>query len=888
MGNTNNVSKALGWKLLERFGVHGVQFVLQIILARLLSPEHYGVLSIMIIFTTLANVFIQNGFNSALIQKKNVTDEDYSSAFWVTLSIAIVAYIILFFSAPLIADFYSMPDIVRPFRCLGLMLIPGAFNSIQLAKVSREMNFKKVFISNLGAIILSGAGGVLLAYMGAGIWALVAQNLINVCVASIVMMFTVRWFPKFVFNFKRVKELFSFGWKLLVSGLIDTLYQDLRSLVIGKKYDSGTLGYYNRGKHFPQFLMNGINGSIQSVMLPAMAKEQDEKTKVKAMMRTSMSVSAYIIFPMMAGLAAVASPLISVILTDKWLPAVPYLIIYCFVLAFYPIHSCNLQAINAMGRSDIFLKLEIIKKIMGVSALVIAVFCFNSPIAIAMTGVFTTLISSFINAFPNKKLIGYSYFEQIRDLLPSLFVSLAMFAMVYAMSFVNLPSAVLLVLQIITGVAIYIALSAIFKLKEFRFLLSRIKTMIKKFSKKKNEDKKKILLLGGSAQQIVAIKTAKKLGYYTVLCDYLTDNPGQEHADKFYLISTTDKEAVLEVAQKEMVDGVLAYASDPAAPTAAYVAEKMGLATSPYESVDILCNKDKFRKFLSDNGFCTPKAQGYCDVNEALEDVKKGIFALPVIVKPVDSSGSKGVSRIDSCEEALEKLNYAMSFSRGHRVIVEEFVEKLGYQIAGDGLSVDGKLVFRYFANDHFNPNCVNPFVPISASFPYNMSEEVQTKVHNEIQRLIDLLGMKTTTYNFDMRIDKDYNVYLMEIAPRDGGNYIPQIIKYATGVDLVECSIKAAMGEEIKCDFGKPNGYYAYYAVHSLHDGILDKIEIDENVEKNNIVENHILKKQGDEIKAFVGANTTLGILLMRFDSMEEMLDMMDNSQEWIRVVLK
>ena len=219
-------------------------------------------------------------------------------------------------------------------------------------------------------------------------------------------------------------------------------------------------------------------------MLPAMSKEQDNKAKVKAMMRTSMSVSAYIVFPMMAGLAAVAVPLISVLLTDKWLPAVPYMMIYCFTMAFYPVHSCNLQAINAMGRSDIFLKLEIIKKLIGVTSLVIAVFCFNSPIAIAMTGIFTTLISSFVNAFPNKKLIGYSYFEQIRDLLPSLLVSGIMFGAVYAMSFIKLPNIVILIMQVFAGVVIYIALSAIFRLKGFRFLMSKIKPIIKKILKK--------------------------------------------------------------------------------------------------------------------------------------------------------------------------------------------------------------------------------------------------------------------------------------------------------------------------------------------------------------------------------------------------------------------
>ena len=399
---------------------------------------------------------------------------------------------------------------------------------------------------------------------------------------------------------------------------------------------------------------------------------------------------------------------------------------------------------------------------------------------------------------------------------------------------------------------------------------------------------KKILLLGGSAQQIVAIKTAQKLGYYTVLCDYLQDNPGQYIADKFYLVSTTDKEAVLKVAKRENINGILAYASDPAAPTAAYVAEKLGLPGSPYESVEILCNKDKFREFLKANGFCTPEARGYMNVKEAFDDIANGIFKYPLIVKPVDSSGSKGVSRIDSIDQAEQLLEYAMSYSRGHRIIVEEFVEKYGYQIAGDGLSVDGKLVFRYFANDHFNPLCKNPFVPISASFPYEQPLEIQDKIHEEIQRLLTALKMKTTTYNFDMRIDKDYNVYLMEVAPRDGGNYIPDVIKYATGVDLVECSVKAAMGDYIDIGkFGEPSGFYSYFAIHSLKDGVLDKIEFSKEGE-NHIIEKHIIKAPGDKICSFIGANSTLGCLIMKFDSFEQMTHMMDNSQEWCNVVLR
>ena len=401
---------------------------------------------------------------------------------------------------------------------------------------------------------------------------------------------------------------------------------------------------------------------------------------------------------------------------------------------------------------------------------------------------------------------------------------------------------------------------------------------------------KTILLLGGSAQQVVAIDTARRLGYRTVLCDYLADNPGQFHADKFYLVSTTDMKTVLEVANTEKIEGVLAYASDPAAPTAAYVAEKLGLPTNPYASVDILCNKDKFRCFLKNNGFFSPKAMGYNDINKAKMDLKNNLFHFPVIVKPVDSSGSKGVSRIDGFDDKMnEKLSMAMKFSRGGKIIVEEFVEKYGYQIAGDGLSIDGKLVFRYFANDHFNDRCVNPFVPISASFPYNMPEDVQCKIHGEIQRLLSLLGMRTCTYNFDMRIDKNHNVYLMEIAPRDGGNYIPQVIQYATGVNLVEISVKAAMGDAIGGqDLGhEPTGFYSYYAVHSLKDGMLKEIRIsDEGC--RHIVENHILAKPGDSVKAFTGANTTLGCLIMSFDSLGQMLDMMDHSEKWIDIIVE
>lgn len=475
----NKIISGMLWKLLERFGVQGVQFVLQIVLARLLDPEHYGVLSLMVIFTSLANIFVQSGFNTALIQNKDVTDEDYSSVLWVSLSISICLYGVLFFVAPWIAEFYNMPDIVAPFRVLSLMLIPGAFNSVQLAKISREMDFKQVFKSNLLAIISSGITGIILAYIGVGLWALVAQSLVNVVVVCVVMWFTVKWRPQFICNFERIKVLFSFGWKLLVSSLLNTLYADLNSLIVGKKYDSGTLGYYNRGKQFPQFVINAINGAVISVMLPAMSERQDDKYSVKKLMRTSISLSAYIIFPMMAGLAAVAAPLVELLLTDKWLSCVPYMQIYCFTLAFYPVHSCNLQAINAMGRSDLFLKLEIIKKIYGIIILAIAVFCFDSPIAIALTGIISTLISWVVNASPNKKLVSYSYFEQIIDVLPSLIMSFIMCGCVLFVGRLNLNIILLLVVQVFVGIIVYLLLSILLKPSAYVLIIEKAKELIK-------------------------------------------------------------------------------------------------------------------------------------------------------------------------------------------------------------------------------------------------------------------------------------------------------------------------------------------------------------------------------------------------------------------------
>lgn len=487
MGNNeatkSNIIKSLIYKFVERCGYQGIAFIVQLILARLLDPTDYGVLSLLTIFITLSQVFVQSGLNTALIQRKDVTEKDYSSVFYLSLLVALLLYGVLFITSPIIADYYNMPELTRVMRVLALILIPGAFNSIQNAKIAREMQFKKLMYSTLGAVVISGVVGITMAYCGFGVWSLVGQQLSNQISICIIMLFVVKWRPKFVIEFNRIKSLFSFGWKLLCSQFIDTLYKELRTLVIGKKYNSATLGYYNRGKQFPELIVNNLNGAVQNVMLPALSKHQDDKARMKSMMRRAIVTSSFIVFPIVAGLAAVAEPLISLALTDKWLPCVPYLRVYCFTMAFYPIHSANLQALNAQGRSDLFLKLEIIKKAYGLVVLLITVFCFDSPIAIALGGAATTLISCFVNSAPNKKLIGYTYFEQVKDLLPSMGLSALMGVAVYCVQLIGLSDLLTLVIQVVVGVVMYIGLAWILKLECFIYLKNLIFDFLKKRKK---------------------------------------------------------------------------------------------------------------------------------------------------------------------------------------------------------------------------------------------------------------------------------------------------------------------------------------------------------------------------------------------------------------------
>lgn len=463
-----NIIYNLFWKFLERGGTQGIQFLVQILLARLLTPEDYGTVALIIIFIQISNVFIQSGFNTALIQKKDADHVDFSTVFYFSLFVALILYMLLFFSSPLIAKFYNKPIIVPVVRWLSLTLFFGAISSIQNAVIAKNMEFKKLFYSSLVAMCISSILALGAAYSGLGVWAIVIQQLSSQILVTAVLWYTVKWRPILAFSFKKLKSLFSYGSKILASTLIETFYNNVRGLIIGKIYTPAVLGYYNRGQQFPSIIITNINGSIQSVMLPVMSSEQDDLRKMKLLVRRSISVSSFLVFPIMVGLAIIAEPLVILMLTDKWLPAVPFLQIYCISYAVWPLHTANLQAISALGRSDIFLVLEILKKTIGI---IIMFFSIKYGVyAIAVGEVLSSLFSTLINAYPNKNLLSYGLKEQLMDMLPSFVISVIMGVLVFAIGILKVPIIISLLIQLITGVVSYVLLAKILKLEVFLYL----------------------------------------------------------------------------------------------------------------------------------------------------------------------------------------------------------------------------------------------------------------------------------------------------------------------------------------------------------------------------------------------------------------------------------
>ena len=474
MNNTKkSVLSSLFWRFLERSGAQGVTFIVSIILARLLEPGVYGIVALVTVFTIIMQVFVDSGMGNALIQKKDADDLDFSSVFFFNLAVCALLYILMFFAAPWIAAFYRMPELTPLVRVMSLTLIVSGVKNIQQAYVSRHLLFKKFFFATLCGTIGAAVIGIWMAWRGYGVWALIVQHLFNSAIDTIILWVTVKWRPKRMFSFQRLKGLLSFGWKLLASSLLDTVYKELRQLIIGKLYTSSALAFYNKGVQFPKLIVTNINSSIDSVLLPTMSKVQDNRERVRNMTRRAIKTSSYIMMPLMMGLAVCAEPLIKLILTEKWLPAVFFLRVFCFTYAFYPIHTANLNAIKAMGRSDLFLKLEVIKKIIGLTALVSTMFI--SVEAMALVLPLTSVLSQIINSWPNRKLMNYHYRDQLQDMLPQIALSCLMGAVVYCVNFLHLNEWFSLLIQIPLGAFIYILGSKLLHIDSFEYILGIIK-----------------------------------------------------------------------------------------------------------------------------------------------------------------------------------------------------------------------------------------------------------------------------------------------------------------------------------------------------------------------------------------------------------------------------
>ena len=398
---------------------------------------------------------------------------------------------------------------------------------------------------------------------------------------------------------------------------------------------------------------------------------------------------------------------------------------------------------------------------------------------------------------------------------------------------------------------------------------------------------KKLMLLGGIHYLLPVIETAHKNGYYVITADNVPDNIAHKYSDEYVNVSIIDKDAVLKEAQRLEIDGIMSFACDPGVIAASYVQNKMELPSfGPYESVVILQNKDKFREFLKQNHFNVPWAKGYNDIDEALNDKDK--FPLPVIVKPTDSAGSKGVSKVEIPEEILPAIMNAKNHSISGKIIIEEFIEKEGCSSDSDSISIDGKMRFVNFNAQYFDVNASNPFTPASYSWPSTFTKEQEDYLTSEIQRIIDLLGMKTAVYNIETRIDRNGKPYIMELTPRGGGNRLCEMIKYATGIDLITAITRYAVGDSFdEVNLAPYNGYWAEIILHADKSGIFDNVEIINN-SLFEVIEKDLWIKHGDEVTTFNGANNAIGTLVLKFKNNIEMWRAINQQKDWLRIHVK
>ena len=475
------IIKSFLWKVFERTSAQLIQFVVTIVLARLLLPSEYGIIALVTVFISLCDVIIDGGLNTALIQKKNADFVDFSTIFFFCLGMAGVMYTMMFLFAPTIAYFYEQRELVPVIRVLSISLFFYSFNSIQRAYVSKNMLFQRLFYSSLGAIIFSGIIGIIMAYYHYGVWALVAQNISCQFFTMIIMWFTIRWRPKLTFSTQRFNSLFNYGWKIFATSIITSLFINARKMIIGKFFTPASLAFYEKGEQLPHLVMNNIFSSIQTILFPTFSDCQDDRSRVKSMMRRSTKMSCFFIYPLMVGMIVSAKPLVLFLLTEKWLPAAAFVQILCVANFFRPISISNWEAIKALGFSGITLKLEILKKIVDITILIISVFF--GVYAIAWGCVLFNAICVLINLSPNKKLLNYGIREQVVDAVPTLLIALAMGVAIYWIQLIALPVFVILLLQFLLGISFYLGFNWFFHEESFMYLLKMARDNKHLFSK---------------------------------------------------------------------------------------------------------------------------------------------------------------------------------------------------------------------------------------------------------------------------------------------------------------------------------------------------------------------------------------------------------------------
>lgn len=470
----NKTAKGVLWSALERFSVQGVMFIVMIVMARMLSPKDYGLVGMLTVFISVAQSLIDSGFSQALIRKQDRTEIDNSTVFYFNIVVGFIIYIILFVCAPFIADFYDEPQLVLITRAIGLSVIFNSLAVVQRALLTIAIDFRTQAKASLIAAIISGIVGVSMAYCGFGVWSIVAQQLTNLGLNTILLWIFSKWSPRLLYSWRSFRELFSFGSKLLASGLLDSLYRNIYLIVIGKFFKASDLGYYTRAQQFGDFPSSNLTGILQRVTYPVLCTIQDDDERLATVYRRFLKISAFVIFPLMTGLAAVAKPTILFFLKEQWLFTATLLQILCFSMMWYPIHAINLNLLQVKGRSDLFLKLEIWKKILGV-----VVLCATLPfglIAMCFGGIASSLIALVINTYYTGKLINVGFFKQMRDLMPTLILSLAVGATVYVtINTLKISPIFQLIVGVIEGIVIYIVAAKIFKFSEFKELIDIIK-----------------------------------------------------------------------------------------------------------------------------------------------------------------------------------------------------------------------------------------------------------------------------------------------------------------------------------------------------------------------------------------------------------------------------